>query len=190
MINLTEKSALLVIDIQKDNVSSASPYPFDPADVSSLIETVNQLTSSCASSHIPIIFIRQVFDGLIGTLFSKLLLKGITLKGSPGTELDDRLKTEGSLQIDKSRQNGFIGTNLQAELEKLDVDTIYICGLDGAYCVSATAKGGLLSGRNVIYIDDAIITNKPKRWGKLRTETTSQGAKICSSEDFIRQHRS
>ncbi len=185
---MTEKPALLVIDIQKDNLSSRSPYPFDPTVVDNMIETVNRITSTCAAAQIPVIFIRQIFDGFPGTLFSKLLLKGITLKGSPGAELDDRLNAAGSLQIDKSRQNGFIGTNLESELEKLTVDTLYMCGLDGAYCVSATAKGGLLSGRNVIYIDDAIITNKPKRWEKLRAETISQGAALCSSEDFMRQH--
>ncbi|MBO6825068.1 MAG: isochorismatase family protein [Sneathiella sp.] len=51
-----------------------------------------------------------------------------------------------------------------------------MCGLDGAYCVAATAQGALKAGYKPILIKDAIITNKPERAAKLIHRLKAQGA--------------
>ncbi|MEP3247635.1 MAG: isochorismatase family cysteine hydrolase [Sneathiella sp.] len=181
---MLENAALLVIDIQKDNVSPDGPYPFDQSNVDRLIETVNSLTASCKEKNVPVFFIRQVFDGFLGTLISKLFLKGITLKGEPGAELDDRLNVEHGLCLDKPAQNSFSKTDLDQKLSDLKIETVYIAGLDGAYCVSATAKGALKSGRQAIYVEDAIITNKPEKWEALKSQTLQLGATTCKASDL------
>lgn len=180
-----ENAALLIIDIQKDNVSPQGPYPFDPEKTEKLISTVNDLNNQAQSKNIPVIFIRQVFSTFMGKLFSRLLLKGITIKGEPGCELDERLKTKGAVTIDKQQQNAFLGTDLNRFLQSRNVKKIYICGLDGAYCVAETAKGGLRTGFDVTMLEDAIITNKANRWAKLKDALSSQGVKLETGNPFI-----
>jgi len=175
---MTSKSALLVIDIQKDNVSLNSPYPYQSDNVETLIERVNTLKQQFDENQLPVIFVRQVFQGLIGNLISRLLLKGITLKNQPGTELDERLYAIGSQVIDKPGQNAFHKTTLNSELLNLGIKHLYIAGLDGAYCIAQTAKGGLAANYRVTLIDDAIITNKPKKWEALKESLLKSGAEV------------
>lgn len=178
------QAALLVIDIQKDNVSEQGPYPFDSEKTENLISAVNALSDQAQSKNIPVIFIRQVFSTFLGKLFSRILLKGITIKGEPGCELDERLKTEGTFTIDKQQQNAFSGTDLNSTLQNWGVKEIYICGLDGAYCVAETAKGGLHNNFGVTLLDGAIITNKASRWAKRKQALSSLGAKLETGNPF------
>jgi len=179
------QAALLVIDIQKDNVSDQGPYPFDPEKTENLISAVNVLSNQAQSKDIPVIFIRQIFSTFLGKLLSRILLKGITIKDEPGCELDERLETEGAITIDKQQQNAFSGTDLNSILQSRGVNEIYICGLDGAYCVAETAKGGLRNNFDVTLLDDAIITNKASRWRKRKQTLASQGVKLETGNPFI-----
>ncbi|MCG8494116.1 MAG: cysteine hydrolase [Sneathiellales bacterium] len=179
-----EKTALLIIDIQKDNISPQGPYPFDPEKTEKLISNVNTLSSDALSQGIPVIFIRQIFSSFLGKLFSRLLLKGVTIAGEPGSDLDERLKTEGAATIDKQQQNAFKGTELEHFLHSRNVEQIYLCGLDGVYCVAETAKGGLSKNFEVTLLDDAIITNKADRWNTLKNSLASQGVKVENGNPF------
>ncbi len=173
---MTEKKALLVIDIQKDNIAPDGPYPFPQKSVEELITHVNQLTAQFNNAGHPVFFIRQIYKGFWGRLISKLFLKGITLEGSDGANLDKRLNILKGVTIDKTRQNAFANTTLNSQLSNLDISTVVICGLDGAYCVGATAHAALQAGFKVELLDQAILTNKPARWAKIKSDLEIKGA--------------
>jgi biuret amidohydrolase len=174
---IEKKSALLIIDIQKDNVAEDGPFPFDPTEVSQLIDRVNLETACYEENEFPVYFIRQIYSNIPAQLFSKLLLKGITLAGRPGAELDDRLSLRHGNIFDKPSQNAFKKTDLNTELSSQDIQHLHIMGLDGAYCVAATADGALDLGYDVILHEDSIITNQPKKWNKLKGMLYDKGAR-------------
>ncbi|MBO6825067.1 MAG: isochorismatase family protein [Sneathiella sp.] len=103
--------ALLVIDIQTDNVKPNSPYPFPSEDVTGLIANTNKLITHWQQQEWPVFLIRQNYVGLIGKTISRLLLKGITIRGESGTELDPRLKADYGSIIDKTTQDSFYKTD-------------------------------------------------------------------------------
>ncbi|MBE7635399.1 isochorismatase family protein [Sneathiella sp. P13V-1] len=157
------KSALLIIDVQIDNVDPNGPYPFPEKDVESLITTINQLSEQWRSKSQPVIFVRQVFKSVLGRLVSRLLLGGITIEGNPGVEVDPRLNSNGGIIVDKTKQDAFASSDILTVLRDHGVTDVYIAGLDGAYCVAETAKGALDNGFTTHLITNAIITNKPEK---------------------------
>ena len=176
--------ALLVIDIQIDNVKPSSPYPFSKEDVTRLLENTNRLIAHWQQQGNSVFLIRHNFDGFFGKLLSKLFLGGITIKGEPGVALDPRLKSDYGTVIDKTTQDSFHKTDLAAHMQDLNLSKLYICGLDGAYCIDATAKGALNAGYKPILITDAIITNKPKKAASLTHKLKQKGAMECLMNDI------
>ena len=175
---MVEKKALLVIDIQKDNIAPNGPYPFPQKSVEELIKWINELASQYKADDQPVFFIRQIYKNFWGRLISRLFLKGITLEGSDGANLDERLNSSNGLTIDKTQQNAFANTSLQTQLSSFDISTVVICGLDGAYCVGATAHAALNAGFNVELLDQAILTTKADRWAKIKSDLKAKGASL------------
>lgn len=175
---MAEKKALLVIDIQKDNISPNGPYPFPQKSVEALIKQVNQVTSQYKADAHPVFFIRQIYKNFWGRLISRLFLKGITLEGSDGANLDERLNSSNGVTIDKTKQNAFANTSLQSQLSHFDISTVVICGLDGAYCVRATAYAALDAGFKVELLDQAILTTRADRWLRIKSDLKAKGAYV------------
>jgi len=175
---MDEKKALLVIDMQKDNIAPEGPYPFPQKSVEELIQQINQLTSQYKANAHPVFFVRQIYKNFWGRLISRLFLKGITLEGSDGANLDERLNASNGLTIDKTQQNAFANTSLQSQLSAFDISTVVICGLDGAYCVGVTAHAALRAGFKVELLDQAILTTKADRWAKIKADLKAKGASL------------
>lgn len=119
------KSALVVIDVQK-GLFGPEPVPFDAKPV---ISRINELASRCRSASVPVIFVQHETQS------------GGLVYGSPGWELDPRLRVEpGDHVIRKTTPDSFLRTRLTELLTKLGATHLILCGYATEFCVDTTAR--------------------------------------------------
>ena len=133
------KSALLVIDVQKEQFEASSPvYHADD-----LLRNINFLTSKARQEGVLVVFIQHSADSYLKY-------------GSEGWQLHPQIQpiTEEPI-IHKHHPNSFEDTNLQEELSKRNVSTVVVTGLVTHGCVKATCLGALKEGFEVVLVSDA-----------------------------------
>ena len=112
------------------------------------------------------------------------LLRRLT-PGSPGTEMDLRLiKVPGAKTFTKNRSDAFSTLELDAYLRENHVDRLLLTGLDGAYCVDATARGALNRGYQVTLFQDGIATESNKSIEKLAHGWREAGAQVKTGTEM------
>ena len=76
--------ALLVIDLQEAFTGRFAKPGLRYPDFDKYVNTVNRVIKKASAKGMKVIYIRQIFDGFLGTLVSKLFLEGSALEGTPG----------------------------------------------------------------------------------------------------------
>lgn len=175
--------ALFVIDIQEDYTGSTAKPPFPYKESEKLILAVNQVIEAASKQGIPVVYIRQEFDGL-GRFISKLLCGGTAIKGKPGTELDKRVKIVSDHLFPKPAPDAFSNVKLEAFLKERQIKELYLVGLDAEFCVHETAKGALKKGFKVSIITDCIALRAEKKWDDLLSQYQQEGITLITSNGF------
>ena len=191
----TPQKALLVIDIQEDYTGTTARPPYPYKNSAQLIATVNTLTEEAFRQKIVIVYIRQEFDdlrgtlisGMISTMFSGKVSGGTAIKGNPGTEIDKRIAILSDYVFPKPRGDAFSNPEIEALLIEHQVNELYLVGLDAEYCVHVTAKGALNRGYTVNIITDGIALRAEEKWEKLLQQYREEGIALLTSQQFLEQ---
>jgi nicotinamidase-related amidase len=121
------KPALLVVDVQK---AFFNRNPVTTQSLEKAIEYINAAIALFRERQLPVICVQHMDQD------DKLV------PGEDGFELPDQLNILASdLHIHKTYGNSFNKTPLEAELRKLNVDTVIITGFCAEYCVLSTYRG-------------------------------------------------
>ena len=108
------QKALLVIDLQEDYTGTGARPPFPYKDSEKLIATVNQAIAKASAEKIPVVYIRQEFEGPWNRIWSRTFGSGTALKGSPGAELDRRLVRASGAEFTKPKGDAFSPTGFRS----------------------------------------------------------------------------
>ena len=162
------KSALLVIDVQKEQFEASSPvYQADD-----LLRNINSLISKARQEGVPVFFIQHSADSYLKY-------------GSDGWQLLPQIQPiAGEPVIHKRHPNSFEDTNLQEELSKRDVSVVVVTGLVTHGCVKATCLGALKEGYQVVLVSDAHSNFSKDALGmieKWNRELSSKGATLVET---------
>lgn len=177
--NLAENPALLVIDLQEATTGSVAIKHEYQNKASNLYFAVNSVIDTCAAKEIPVIYIRnEVSNPWINIINSSMK------KGTIGTELDPRLHIASDNIFSKEKQDAFSNPELDKFLVKKKINTIYITGLDAAYCVKSTALAALNRKYKVVMISDAIISTSESLKQSSLEYLINNGAALISSDKF------
>lgn len=134
--------ALLIIDMQ---VGSFQTRRFE-AD--KIIENVNLLSTFFRTKNQPVIFVQH--DGTKENFLSY---------GSDEWRIIPTLIQEtNDFYIEKEANDCFYKTELEALLQKLDVQKLYICGCATDFCINATVHGALVRDYTITVIKDGHTT--------------------------------
>ena len=80
--------------------------------------------------------------------------------GQPGCEIKNEVQPRSDEPvIGKNVNSAFIGTDLEARLRAMSIDTVVIAGLTTAHCVSTTTRMAGNLGFKVLLAADACATN-------------------------------
>ena len=141
---VTSATALLVIDAQQGLLDGETAIP-DAAGVTSRLVKVLAAARSAGS-----LIVHLQNDGAPWTLDEP---------GTPGWRIHPKLApAPGEVVLRKTRDDGFDGTKLEDVLARKRVTRIAVAGLLSEMCVSATVRGALARGLEVVLIHDAHAT--------------------------------
>jgi nicotinamidase-related amidase len=138
-------SALIVIDVQKgfDNLEAAGARRNNP----NAVKQISRLLAEFRSKRATVIHIRHA--GVAPT--SYFLPKGIGY-----LVLDEARELPGEPVIVKSVNSAFIGTDLDARLRAMKIQTLVIVGATANHCVETTTRMAGNLGFDARLVRDAI----------------------------------
>lgn len=175
------KQALLVIDIQEGITGKASTDDFFISKSEMLIKIVNHILDSSSRYNIPIIYVKnEISNPLINILNNSLA------KGSPGAELDSRLKIQSDYIINKDKGDAFSNPLLDSILIKNGINKLVFTGLDLAQCVNSTILAAVNRNYKICLISDALITNPDSLKNGILEKFKQSGYEIITSNEYFK----
>ena len=131
--------ALLVVDIQPETVQ--------PRKAESFIGLRNEIIGSFAPEHVVYIANLRPFARL-----------------SEGNSFADGLDVVSENIFFKRMPDAFTNKGLHEWLGEIGADSVRIIGIDGNWCIKATALGALKHGFRVTVIEDAVASANIQRF--------------------------
>ncbi len=127
---------------------------------------IEQVIKDFKEKALPVIFMKHLDE----------IEKSPLHKGSNGAEIHSSLEKYPDHVIEKATPNSFFNTNLQKQLDLLDVDHLFITGFNTEFCCMFTAISAFDRGYKVTFIEDAT--------GTVNTDETYE-MKGLDIKDFI-----
>jgi nicotinamidase-related amidase len=145
------KPAIIVIDMLEDFVHGELKCE----RAQRIMEPLGRLLDESRSRGIPVIFSN---DAHLPEVDREFEIRGEhAVAGTPGAEVVAELEPrDGDYQIPKRRYSGFYGTDLDALLRELGVDTLILAGLHTNICVRHTAADAFYRGYRILVPTDAV----------------------------------
>ena len=135
------KTALLIIDVQVAIVEGA----FRAAEV---LDAIAGMAARARAAGAPVVYLQHCH-----------VKYPPMMKGAPGWAIHPAVTPQpGDTVVEKSASDGFDDTTLRADLDRLDVGALVICGLQTEFCVDATARAALSAGYDATLAADAHTT--------------------------------
>lgn len=177
------RTAFVVIDIQEDYTGPVARKPYRHGD--RIVAVSNAVLAEAAARGLVVAYVENVID----TPLVRILAGGLNAPGAPGTATDRRiLAVEGGRHFTKNRSDAFSNPALDAFLRESQVNHVVLVGLDGAYCVNATARGALNRGIQVTLLTDGIATESRKPIDDLARGWRVAGAETTTSAVWLQPH--
>ena len=154
------KTALLVVDMQNAYFEDEPLRSVQTV----LTEKCNGLITAALAHSVPVINVRTEHrhDKSTWTLNMLESNKGFLLSGTAETKVLSDLHIEGSLEIIKTRDSSFVGTDLVQLLARQSATSVVLCVVSTHTCIAATAIDAYARNVDVIFAEDAIASHRPE----------------------------
>ena len=141
----SDRSILLVVDMQKDVLTNAWHASDVTARITSLVDRARQ-------SGVPVVWVRHSSDTMP--------------LGSDGWQIVPELvPASGETVVEKCYGDAFEATNLADVLAALGARHVVVCGAQSDACVISTLFGGLTRGYDMTLVGDAHTTDDYSAYG-------------------------
>ncbi|HJO05444.1 MAG TPA: isochorismatase family cysteine hydrolase [Acidobacteriota bacterium] len=148
------RTGLVIVDMQNDFVRPDGKLPVPGAEET--IPRIRELMSFARQHGLTVIYTQDSH----GADDPEFEVWGEHARiDTPGWEIIEELQPRsdgGDLVFRKDRYDGFFGTDLEASLERLGIDTLIICGTVANICVLSTAASAAIRWHQVILPLDAV----------------------------------
>lgn len=147
-----DKSALLIIDMVKDNFDESKNLPITPL-ARKIIRPLNNLIASCRENEWPIVFATDAYHRQDFIFQGRM--QPHSLAGTPGAEVIDELdRRKEDFWLPKPRFSAFFATGLEKWLKKRGVKLCAVAGIATNFCVLTTALDGLSHDFKIVFLED------------------------------------
>jgi nicotinamidase-related amidase len=173
------KTALLVIDIQKDHFPGGKHPLVNPLDAAQKAYMLLQCFREHGSYHV---HIQHISKGSNATYF---------ISGDRGTDIhDSAAHFEGEPIVYKHQPNAFLNTDLLEILKSNSVERVVITGMMTHLDIDATARAAADLGFQVIIAEDACATRDLKYGDKTIPAEQVQKAFLAALKSYGRVMKS
>ena len=141
---MSPETALLIVDTQVNMFDEEmSVFQGDR-----ILTTINAVAVLARAQGALVIYLRN--DGGAGEPDER---------GTPGWEIHPSIAPHSNdVVIDKKSPDGFLGTELEKELEQRGVKKLVIAGMQTEYCIDVTSRRASQLGYEVIVVEDGHTT--------------------------------
>jgi nicotinamidase-related amidase len=138
--------AMIVVDMQVGLL--AGPPKFD---LSGVIKRINRLAATLRARSGKVIWIQHCGNG------------DEFARGQPGWALLPEMDRKAAdTVVEKTLNDPFAGTDLQARLQALSADRVLVAGWATDFCVDATVRSSVSRGHDVVAVSDAhTLSDRP-----------------------------
>lgn len=84
--------------------------------------------------------------------------RDLITEDDPLGRLDERLDTEGGVEVRKSRYDAFYDSRLESLLRERGVTQVVVCGVMTHLCCETTARSAFMRGYHVFFTVDGTAT--------------------------------
>lgn len=149
---MTEKPALLIIDMVKDNFDDTKKLPITPF-ARETIAPINDLIGVFRKNGWPVVFSTDAFHK--DDFFFTGRMKPHSLAGEPGAEVIDELdRKPDDMWLPKPRFSAFFNTDLDRRLKDMGVTLCAVGGIATNFCVLATVLDALCYDYKAVLLSD------------------------------------
>ena len=135
---------LVIIDIQRDYFPGGA-YPL--VDPEAAAANAARVLAAFRAAGEPVLHLQHIWDAP-DALFMRL--------GTDGVEIHDAVApVDGEPVISKTEPNGFLQTDLDAELRTRGIDELVVAGMMSSMCVDATVRAAADLGFTTTVVHDA-----------------------------------
>jgi nicotinamidase-related amidase len=162
------RTALVIIDMQVDFASpdgALGQAGVDLGAVPAALAAAQSLAAAARAAGVPVIFVGLMTDpGLDSHAWAERMRRrggdpdaesGLCRIGTHGAAFVGPQPLAGEPVVPKLRYSGFFGTDLDARLTALGVDTLVVCGLTTECCVDCTVRDAFHLDYHVFLAADA-----------------------------------
>ena len=167
--------ALLVVDLQPVFLNGNG---YEPDDVAAHRRAVLQKIIQEKNDGTKIIALQQEWHGAGAKILMSLTAKGRGNAGSEGLGILPEIAAEADHIIVKHIQDAFERPSLNALLETLAVGEVNIIGLDGLYCIRATALGAVNRGYHTRVDPSLLLVSDSKKWVSIAANLEAFGVRF------------
>jgi nicotinamidase-related amidase len=107
------------------------------------------------------------------------------LKGTEGAALLPEFLGEGDIVVEKNKDSGFYETDLHDRLQKLEVDTVIVTGMQTQICVQTTAADAFFRDYKVWVPSDCVISARPQDTARALEWLDGYCAMVAPSTEII-----
>lgn len=139
------KTALLVVDMQRDVIAQAH-------DVDNVVANIAALVTKARAEQVPVVWIQHEADDLV--------------VGEDGWQIVDELRPEDDeALVAKNYGDSFEATELESILAGHGVARVVVTGAQTDACIRSTLHGALARGYDTTLVADAHTTEDMREWG-------------------------
>lgn len=176
---MSEKTALVIIDLQNDFTLATGKAHACTSQVDKLIPVVNNLSGKFFQEKKHIVYLKTEWSNLI----VKLLTGNSVKIGTVGAEFDNRLKIYGDNVFTKGNKNSLSCSEFVKFLESNSINHLYLVGLATDYCIKVTSENAINKGYKITVVSDAVASYKCKDYEKSLKLLSSKGVNLLLSID-------
>jgi nicotinamidase/pyrazinamidase len=148
----SDRPALLIIDMVKDNLNESRPVPITPL-ARGLFNPINSLIRAFRNASWPVVFATDAFTK--GDFIFGGKMKPHSLAGTTGAEPADELDRQPEdLWLPKPRFSAFFRTGLEDWLKAREVTLCAVAGITTNFCVLTTAMDALCCDFKTVILED------------------------------------
>jgi len=161
------RTALVVIDVQEDFVSPAGiagGWGVDLGAFEAPLQKIEALIDAARGAGVALVFTRVVTRPETDSEALKLLHSrqgeppesiAICRAGTAGADYYRIKPKAGEIEIEKTLYSSFVGTDLDAQLQAIGVDTLVVSGFTTECCVDCTVRDAFHRNYKVFVVTDA-----------------------------------